>query len=123
MSSIQKHYLLAVKALIKDGVAPTALFDGLKSTLDRRGHSKLYPSILRSLTRSLEENVQSSVQTLVVAKAEDAKRFMPKDADEATSRIVVDESIVGGHIFTKDWVRTDDSHKTKLLTWYRRSVK
>lgn len=121
MNSTQKQYLLATKALLKDGATPGSVFSGLKLVLARRGHNKLYPNILRSLLRSLEEDRATSAPVLVVASEGDAKNMLAKT--DPAARVVIDESIVGGHIFTKDWKRTDDSHKTKLLTWYRRSLK
>jgi len=59
----------------------------------------------------------------VVASESDAKSFLTKTEATQDTRVIVDKSIVGGHILTKDWKRIDDSHKTKLLTWYRRSIK
>ena len=121
MNSTQKQYLLATKALIKDGATPASIFSGLKVTLEKRGHSKIYPKLLLSLLRSLEEDHSTATPVLVVAKEGDAKRFLTKT--EPATRVVVDESIVGGHVFTEAWKRIDSSHKTKLLTWYRRSLK
>ena len=121
MNSTLKHYLQATKALLKEGASLDSILSGLKSTLDKRGHIKLYPNLLRSLLRSLEEDSSTGAPVLVVAKEADAKHFL-KDAP-ATTRVVVDENIVGGHILTEDWKRTDSSYKTQLLTWYRRSLK
>jgi len=122
MNTTLKHYLLATKALLKEGVALPVILNGLKATLKKHGHEKLYSNLLRVLLRNLEEGKSTNDTVLVVAKEEDIARFA-HDSSLASTRIIIDKSIVGGYIWTKDWQRTDDSYKTKLLTWYRRSVK
>lgn len=122
MYTTQKNYLLAAKSLLREGATLPSLLSGLKSTLERHGHEKLYPNLLRSLLRNLEEGKSSNTTVLVVAKEEDVDSFVHNSSLDST-RVIVDKSIIGGHILTKEWKRIDDSYKTKLLTWYRRSLK
>lgn len=120
MNAQLKMYLKAVTDLLEGGADFRATLKDLEKVMVGRGHKKLYLPVLRILLRTYPQVVRRNRSTLIVAKEEDAKKY--KAVQKSDAELVIDHTIVGGYIHTEDFVRKDNSYKTKLLTWYRRAT-
>jgi F0F1-type ATP synthase delta subunit len=122
-------YVQAVIAVLATGAKPETVLTNLKSVLDRRGHVRLLPRIMRALERELARLQTVGVPTLTVARASDATSALAKSLvrelalDDAALRIVVDETIVGGAKLRANSQEIDASYKTALITLYQSITK
>lgn len=120
-----KDYSSAVIALVKDGMSLDTALTSLRNMLTRRGHTRLYPKILRDLERVAEGLTKEGTVTVTVAHEDDLS--VHKDAIErsiaelrGTTHVTrVDETITGGFIAEGKEKRIDQSYKKQLLTIYR----
>jgi len=118
-------YTHAVLELLEGGTTIDTALQGLRETLNRRGHTALYPKILRALLTESEKMTKRTHGVVTVAKESDKELW--KDAithaltllktSEHTTRI--DPTITGGFIAETRDTLIDKSYKTKLLTLYR----
>ena len=92
----------------------------LREVMARRGHSRLWSSVIKSLNEELKAGSKSSLAVLSVAREDDVKTYQ-KLAKGAQVR--VDPSLIGGYVLTENNRRTDQSYKSRLLNWYRASIK
>ena len=120
MSAQLKRYLEAVIDLLKEGGDLAVVLKNLRAVMDKRGHSKMYPLLLRALLRVYPTIAGREEATLVIAKESDQALY--KGEIKKDGKIVIDPSIVGGYILTRDFVRQDHSYKSKLLTWYQKAT-
>ena len=114
-----KRYQKAAIDLLKKGEDVNAVLEGIKGAMDKRGHEKLYPALLRALIRVYPKLERGQGARLIVAKESDADAYK-KQFGEA--KVTVDPTIVGGYVYVKDHTREDNSYKQKLLTWYQRAT-
>lgn len=95
--------------------------------LEKRGHVKLLPKILRALTlRDLKEQDEAGIKVVLaspahltrftsdIARAEDAVFGGKKER-----KIKIDSSLVGGFVLEKGGLRFDASFKRKLLSLFK----
>jgi F0F1-type ATP synthase delta subunit len=122
-------YSEAVRTLVREGFSLDAALDGLRTMLTTRGHSRLYPKILKELlTESIKDEVRDTA-TVTVARKGDAEAHEKEIKTHLTTlsqkhhTVVVDESIVGGYIVEGTNARIDNSYKKRLLTLYRSLIK
>lgn len=120
MNAQLKMYLKAVTDLLEKGADFKTTLKDLEKIMSSRGHKKLYLPVLRILLRTYPQVVKRNHDTLTVAKEADAKKY--KAVQKSDTKLVIDPSIVGGYIHTENFVRKDNSYKTKLLTWYKRAT-
>jgi F0F1-type ATP synthase delta subunit len=121
MNAYLKRYVEAVSGLLKEGADLKTTLRNLRSVMEKKGHGKIYPSVLTALLRTYPAAEKRSHPTLVVAKAGDEKNYK-KMIDQTDTETAIDPTIVGGYVYTKDFVRQDHSHKSKLLTWYKKAT-
>ncbi|MEX0913166.1 MAG: hypothetical protein WDZ56_01405 [Candidatus Paceibacterota bacterium] len=119
MSGLKEQYIAAGAQLIAEKTDIDKVVSGLRSTMERRGHSRLLTGVLKGLISKVSRDAQMSAPLLTLA-TEDAQK--PQTASVKSADIKVDPSIVGGYILQEGFTRTDNSHKTKLLKWYQKSV-
>lgn len=119
MSGLKEQYIAAGAELIAEKTDIDKVVSGLKKTMAQRGHTRLLTSVLRGLVTKVERQSKMSVPQLIVA-AKDAPK--PDVATIEDVEVKVDPTIVGGYIMREGFIRTDNSHKTKLLNWYRKAT-
>lgn len=126
---MKEHYIKAVLEIVHEGKDPAVVLAELQKVLARRGHSRLYASILHGVARVLEARGTKGA-TVVVSDEATYQKF--KDAIEATLRdfgakqspeVIVDETIVGGYIVEAENQQLDKSYKSKLVSLYRNLTK
>lgn len=120
MSGLKEQYIEASSALIKEGVSVSDVTKGLEETMTRRGHLQLLPRVLRGLLEWTTRQEQVSAPRLTLARESDTTHFV-KEAKGAN--IEIDPSLIGGFIKREGFIETDNSYKTKLLRWYRSSIR
>jgi F0F1-type ATP synthase delta subunit len=119
MTDIKEQYVTATVALLAEGQDTAKVFKGLRATMNRRGHGRLLPGVLSSLLAVVSRREQLSVPHLTLARESDAKSHQ----DVAHSTVIIDPSIIGGYIHRQGFSETDNSHKTRLLNWYKAAIK
>lgn len=117
-------------SLNKSDEEVTAVLTRFQTLLEERGHTNLLKTILRELEK-IERRRSTSTETLVrVAKEEDATRFsenITRDihtlgGEDVRTRIVIDETLIGGYEVRAKGQRIDRSHKRSLLTLYNNLI-
>lgn len=116
-----KRYQKATLDLLKSGEDIKDVLKGVRSAMERRGHLKLYPALLRALIRVYPRVEARQMPSLIVAKESDAKSYAKRFTDKEM-KVVIDPTIVGGYVYESGHTREDNSYKQKLLTWYRRAT-
>jgi F0F1-type ATP synthase delta subunit len=122
-----KDYTQATYEVIREGADPEKTLASLLRYLEKRGLSKLYPSILRGLGERMRRAEKSSVPRVVLARESDFKKnkehieHLLTDITETKDHTIhIDESIIGGFILENRNKRIDHSYKKELLQAYRR---
>lgn len=120
------HYTKAALGLLKDGKNIDTVFLSLKALLDKRGESRLYPAVLRSLQRSYQEHLKKHEAVIRVYDAKSAERISEAIKAELaklnaleTTRIVEDHTIIGGFSIVTADKRIDKTYKRQLIDLYR----
>jgi len=123
---MKNHYIQATIEMIQTGTAVEAVFDGLKKSMQKKGHIRLYASVLHGVLRILETKKDIAVATVVVAKDADVQKYADtikqtlisiKAGDDFSTK--VDETIIGGVIVKNNNTIVDRSYKTVLTNLYR----
>lgn len=126
---MKQHYITAVLEELQAGTDPDVVLSGLKKTLERKGHTRLYAPVLRRVVRVLEAGSRESI-SVTVARAGDYE--VHKAAIQAALQklgvndepsIQTDSTIVGGFVAEANSTRIDASYKSKLVTLYRSLTK
>jgi len=126
---MKDSYITAVLEELKAGHDPSKVLAGLKNTLAKKGHDRLYAAILRGVARVLEAGSAESVVVTTVSEADykahkDAITAALKTLDADTEpKVQIDETIVGGFVAEANNKRIDASYKSKLVTLYRSLTK
>ena len=102
------------------------VFASLKSLLHKKGHSKLYPQILKELLKKFNKNTAQSTTRVVVSRASDLTTLESSILSaintlsaEKKFTTEIDPTLIGGFkIIGHDQV-IDQSYKKQLLTIYR----
>lgn len=119
MSGLKEQYIAAGAELIAEKTDIDKVISGLKKAMAQRGHSRLLTSVLKGLISKVEGDREMSVPELIIA-SKDAPKI--ENLSTKNANIKIDPTIIGGYIMREGFVRTDNSHKTKLLNWYRRAT-
>lgn len=127
---MKKEYTQAVLEMVEIGAKPDTVLSGLSTTMHKRGHIKLYASVLQSILRILEARPAQKVPTVSVAKESDLTAYKNTIAETLTSMgvtesptIHIDDTLIGGFTVEHDSKRIDQSHKGKLISLYRNIAK
>lgn len=120
MSGLKEQYIAAGAELIAEKTDIDKVISGLKKAMAQRGHTRLLTSVLKGLSSRVERESDMSVPELTIATLDTPK---PDLASAKNADIKIDPTIVGGYIMREGFTRTDNSHKTKLLNWYRNATR
>ncbi len=123
---MREHYITACLDLVASGMSVEAAVRGLASTLEKRDHSRLLPSILRGMLRELD-GTEGAAARVFIARSEDVialrnaiELHLAAIGGTTDATITVDETIIGGVIVEHAHQRIDASWKTALQKLYRR---
>lgn len=122
-------YVTAVQTLLHAGEKPDVVFANLKAVLERRGHLRLLPRILRVLEREVAQSEKSRQAKVIVARASDADSALVAElmqeigTTKSQVHVLVDETIIGGAIVRHNHTESDASYKTALYTLYQSITK
>jgi len=127
---MKNHYIQATIEMIQSETAVEAVFEGLQKSMQKKGHMRLYASILRGVLRILETKKDVAIATVVVANSADVQKYA--DTIKATLTSIeagedfsteIDETIIGGVIVKANNTIVDQSYKTALTNLYRLTTK
>lgn len=116
MSSLKQDYQNAFMSLVQSGEEVGKSIKHLKAVMEKRGHTGLLLGVLRNSVRELSRTNVARTPRLTVAREKDVKKYSQGHKEV---EIVIDDTIVGGYRFEKEYTIIDNSYKTKLLNWYR----
>ena len=127
---MKNHYIHATIEMLQSGADPEKMLEGLRNTMHKKGHMRLYAPVLRGVLRVLETKKDPSVATVVVAYDTDVQKYadiikntlslLNAGSDFSTK---VDETIIGGSIVKNHNTIVDRSYKTMLANLYRSVTK
>ncbi|MDC1205671.1 F0F1 ATP synthase subunit delta [Candidatus Pacebacteria bacterium] len=124
------HYVNAVLETLKEGGNIASVLSGLKAAMEEKGHVRLYASVLRSVLVKLEARDTSNLPHVTVAneqvlseQKESITAALKEIGVTSDFEIVIDPSIIGGHIVLYNNVLLDNSYKTALTKLYRSITK
>jgi F0F1-type ATP synthase delta subunit len=126
---MKNHYIQATLEMIQSGIETEKVFEGLKKTMQDKGHIRLYASVLRGVLRVLETKQDVAIASVTVAKDADVLKYIDVikttlgslNAGENFST-KIDETIIGGVIVKNNNTIVDRSYKTALTNLYRSST-
>lgn len=118
-------YVQAILSLLADGVSVDTVLAQTRIVMERRGHTRLYESVLKTVAAKLEEQAATAGVSVKVAKAADADSPAVKaliaelGANDAPVATTIDESLIGGAVATYNYQCRDASYKTILENLYQ----
>jgi len=123
---MEKVYVQAVMELLESGSKIETVLGNLRIVMEKRGHAKALPTVLRAVVRALEQGTMESVATITVArdsdvaalKADIKSALATLGADDSHTTII-DDTIIGGLIATYNHRQIDQSYRTKLSNLYQ----
>jgi len=124
-----KSYVQAVVANLEAGMQPEVVLTNLKAVLERRGHTRLYGDVVKSIAIVLEQKAKAASVTVVVSKlsasesSQVQKLIAELGATEAARNVVVDPTIIGGAKVSHRSRQLDATHKTALYSLYESITK
>ena len=121
-------YALALAQELEDGKTLPAVLSALDRVLQKKGHEKLRPRILRELEHVYESGTNTQA-TVTVRTKDDLKRFASaiKEAGdklgiESEAEPRIDATLVGGFTLSTGARQIDRSYKHALINLYRRII-
>lgn len=123
------NYITAVLDELLEGKDPEVTLEGLKKVLEQKGHTRLYPSVLRGVARVLEARGTHDARVVVKDTAAYEKQkeaitaALKKLGTTEEPELQVDETIIGGFIAEAEGKQLDKSYKSKLVSLYRNLTK
>ena len=126
---MKDNYITAVLEALLAGKDPEVTLQGLKKVLQEKGHTQLYPSVLRGVARVLESRGTHDARVVVTDAAAYEKQKAAIDAAlrelgaHDKPELHLDETIIGGYIAEAQGRQLDKSYKTKLVSLYRNLTK
>jgi len=126
---MKQTYITAVLQTLATGTETDQVLSGLRTTLESRGHSQLYASILRGVLRVLTASGSDVATVTVVSEADYEKQkativaALAQLGTNADPKLIIDPTIIGGYVAEANATRLDTSYKAKLVTLYRSLTK
>lgn len=123
---MRDRYITATLELLAAGHDPEAVVRGLKATLDRRDHGKLYARVLRGVLRALTDTQRTTTARVVVANAAASEKLSAVIAEHLqalkadTHTVTIDPTLIGGVVVEHGSKRIDASYKRALIDLYTR---
>ena len=123
---MEKVYVQAVMELLENGSSIETVLGNLRAVMEKRGHAKAMPAVLRAVVRALEQGSVESVATVTIARASD-ESALKEDIMSALATlgvtqapiVTVDDTIIGGLIATYNHRQIDQSYRSKLTNLYQ----
>lgn len=119
-------YVTALTESILTGLPVDTALLNVKSVMERKGHLRLWPQVLRATKRVLESRLASTLPRVIIAKdglvsKESIESALQKlgVAETKNFSTVVDSSLVGGFVIRFRGLLLDTSYKQALLKLYR----
>lgn len=125
---MKQVYIHALLKVLESGVSIETALANLRVVLDKRGHGKLLPEILKGITLSLELASRNAIPKIIIAAKDavsdaDIKLALEKiSAPTKEWNTVVDPNIIGGLVATYNNKSLDQSYRTKLMDLYQSIV-
>lgn len=127
---MKNYYIQATIEMIQSRTAIDAVFEGLQKAMQKKGHMRLYASVLRGVLRILETKKDIAIATVIVANDADVQKYANIIKSTLTSleagedfSTEIDETIIGGVIVKNNNIIVDRSYKTALTNLYRATTK
>jgi F0F1-type ATP synthase delta subunit len=104
---------------------PAALIANLQQVMQKRGHERLLPAVLRTILR---ERTTSRAERTIVRVVNEASYQEYQNEITATlatigagnnPQVTTDDSLIGGYQVEANYQRVDASYKQQLLSLYR----
>ena len=117
-------YIDALISLLEEGRDFEDVIKNLKVVLEKKGHQKLYRSILEGLSRRLG-TIHAQQATVHVAREKDIKTLKEQlnahlqalETDSFDTEI--DPTLIGGYVIEHNNKIIDNSYKSRLVALYR----
>ena len=123
---MEKVYVQAVMELLGSGSKIETVLGNLRVVMEKRGHAKALPAVLRAIVKALEQGTAEQIATVRVAREADIPTLkaditsaLATLGTDGTPTIIVDDMIIGGLIATYNHRQIDRSHRSKLVTLYQ----
>lgn len=129
---MKSDYVQAFLEVLQAGMPVDTALTGLKSTLERKNHMKLYAPVLLEVMRVLEADKDGKTAVVAVASAAQAKELKNQISDALTTlgvdknaavKETIDETLVGGFVATFDYKEHDQSYKKSLKNLFESITK
>lgn len=129
---MKSDYVQAFLEVLQDGMPVDTALKGLKSTLERKNHTKLYAPVLLEVMRVLEADKDGKTAVVAVASVAQAKELKNQISDALTAlgvdknaavKETIDETLVGGFVATFDFKEHDQSYKKSLKNLFESITK
>lgn len=125
---MKQEYAQAFLEVLQDGLSLDSALIGLRTSMQKKGHSKLFFPVLFEVQRQLEAKKGEITAKVAVASEAEAKALKTQinlvlenlGADK-TIQVdkVVDETLIGGFVATFDYKQHDQSYKKSLTNLYK----
>lgn len=123
---IVQDYSSALFELLQEKDQGDAVLNSLQSLLKKKGHEKLYASILKDLLAKFEKDKQRNSIHVAVGREKDISQLkdsiykaMATLGEEKEFLSHVDQTLIGGFTIKSRGKVIDHSYKKQLLTIYR----
>ena len=123
---MKQTYTAAILDLIDQGIPVDDVLRDVQAVMARRGHTRLYAQVLRTVARMLSARAARAGVTVAIARSSDAevhaaaiKEAVAALASEGTYTTTVDPTLIGGFVARSRDRIIDASYKTALLRLYR----
>lgn len=119
-------YIQAVTTLLADNQSVDDVLTNLQAVLKKRGHERLYDSILKGVVTKLEQQSAKDSVKVAVATATDSQAIAVREllkeleAVNASVLLTIDPTLIGGAKATYQNRQIDQTFKTALRHLYER---
>jgi F0F1-type ATP synthase delta subunit len=126
---MKKHYIQATIDLILAGTNPQVVLEGLHASMKKKGHERLYASVLRGVVRILESKDVNTAKVSVASEADvekfaaEIKEMLTTLGSEGDHTVVIDKTLIGGVVAKYNNIVIDRSYKTALTNLYRATLR
>jgi len=129
---MKSQYAQALIAVLNDGMPVDAALAGLRGTLAKKQHDKLFAPILLEVLRTLEAKKGAAHATVLVASDADktalatAIKEVLKElgaTDKTEVQTTVDETLIGGFVAQFNFKEHNRSYKHALKSLYESIIK
>ncbi len=125
---MKKAYITAIVDSLLTAKDVDAVLKNATALLEKKGHTRLWPAVLRGVAREFEKRCVDAVPLVAVASEEFSQSEALKQAlvtlgTNATPKTVIDSSLIGGFLVQYQDRMIDASYKRALTDLYRKITK